>query len=103
MTRFQDHPADRELRSEVEDLRSEIGSLRDQLNQQIQFFTEERRRWETERGNVMHASPGSDASSNGNNNNSNPSMTSSIVYGSTSLYRPPEKRNAVAMSKDRLI
>ena len=50
MTHFQDPSADRELRSEVEDLRSEIGSLRDQLNQQIQFFTQERRRWETERG-----------------------------------------------------
>ncbi|KAI6221405.1 hypothetical protein M3Y99_01547800 [Aphelenchoides fujianensis] len=37
--------ADRELRSEVEGLRGEICSLRDQLNQQVQMFSEERRRW----------------------------------------------------------
>jgi predicted nuclease with TOPRIM domain len=40
---------DRELRSEVEDLRGEISSLREQLNQQINIFADERRRWQNEK------------------------------------------------------
>ena len=40
---------DRELRGEVDQLKSEVSTLRDQLNNQMQFFAEERKKWEQER------------------------------------------------------
>lgn len=40
---------DRELRTEVDGLKGEVSTLRQQLNQQMQMFSDERRRWEADR------------------------------------------------------
>ncbi|VDM97323.1 unnamed protein product, partial [Thelazia callipaeda] len=46
-------PSDRELRNEVEGLREEVSTLRDTLNEQINLFTDERKRWEEERIKIL--------------------------------------------------
>lgn len=40
----------------MENLRGEISTLRDQLNQQVRLFTEERQRWEDEINGMMRNS-----------------------------------------------
>ncbi|KAI6232239.1 hypothetical protein M3Y95_00465500 [Aphelenchoides besseyi] len=56
--------ADRELRSELDELKSEIGALRNQLHQQVQIFAEERRRWETDRNSATHMSDSTQLNNN---------------------------------------
>uniref|UniRef100_A0A915DPG3 Uncharacterized protein n=1 Tax=Ditylenchus dipsaci TaxID=166011 RepID=A0A915DPG3_9BILA len=89
-----------ELRSEVDDLRGEICNLRDQLNNQIHFFTDERRRWEQERQqqNSQHTSPPADVLPNVVSKSSSKPTPLSALYGA-----PYTKRGEVIMSTDRLI
>jgi hypothetical protein len=49
---LQEPSADRELRSEVEQLRHEISTVRESLSTQIGLFADERQRWETEKAKV---------------------------------------------------
>uniref|UniRef100_A0A914EE96 Uncharacterized protein n=1 Tax=Acrobeloides nanus TaxID=290746 RepID=A0A914EE96_9BILA len=96
-----DTSIDRELRSEVEDLRSEISTLRDQLNNQIQFFAEERRRWENERANIARPPPHGVYDVRNNNEQDSSNVVGLINYPKNP-YRP-EKHCAVLYGNDRLI
>jgi len=85
-----------DLRSEVDDLKSEVSMLREQLNRQVEFFEDERKRWQK----TNHLSPHPDTAHMNNNNLPNKPTHFSAFGQQRSL---SEKRPLLSSNTDRLI